>query len=95
MPALLTVKNLVVLDSTTVPRPQRGRPPSGPDGEKVSEYRRPTLRLPEETLTWLQHWSRETGVPQWRLVDQAIRQKIRRLPASLRKAIQRERNRKD
>lgn len=49
-----------------------GRPPSGPKGEKVSEYQQLTIRLPEKTRAILDAARSVTGIPIWRLIDRAV-----------------------
>ena len=57
-----------------------GRPPSGPDGTKVSAFPQLTIRLPAETKAKLSTLSLLTGTPMWRLIDQAVDAYVRNLP---------------
>ncbi len=66
---------------TALKKPGRtGRPPSGPKGEKVSEYQQLTIRLPAKTRVLLEDVRGATGMPIWRLIDQAVRRYVRALP---------------
>ena len=58
------------------PGGRTGRPPSGPKGEKVSEYRQLTIRLPGNTRALLDDARGHTGIPIWRLIDLAVRRYI-------------------
>ena len=49
-----------------------GRPPTGLDGEKSSQYRRLALRLPDDALARLDAISRVVKHPQWRVVADAL-----------------------
>jgi len=49
-----------------------GRPPTGLEGQKSSEYRRLALRLPDDALTNLDAISRVVRLPQWRVVADAL-----------------------
>ena len=60
---------------------KRGRPPSGPRGEKVSDYPQMTMRLPAETRARLNTLSLLLAQPMWRIVDQALAVYVRHLPA--------------
>lgn len=57
-----------------------GRPPSGPDGERVSRYPQLTIRLPAETKAKLSTLSLLTATPIWRLIDSAVDTYVRHLP---------------
>jgi predicted DNA-binding protein len=59
---------------------KRGRPPSGNQGEKVSNYPQMTIRLPLETRAKLNTLSLLLATPMWRVVDQAIDAYVSRLP---------------
>jgi hypothetical protein len=61
-------------------RPAPGRPPSGPDGEKVSEYPQLTIRLPAGTKAKLNTLSLLTGHPIWRLIEHAVDIYVQNLP---------------
>jgi hypothetical protein len=60
-----------------------GQPPKGPDGQRVSEYPRVALRLPPRTLAAVQALAVEQQRPLWLLIDEAIREKLERLPPDL------------
>jgi len=49
-----------------------GRPPTGLEGQKSSEYRRLALRLPDDALANLDAISRVVRLPQWRVVADAL-----------------------
>ena len=58
-----------------------GRPATGlTPGEKASEYPRLTMRLPPSTLAALNAASRATGLPQWRVIVEAVRVYYRKGP---------------
>jgi hypothetical protein len=57
-----------------------GRPPAGPDGERVSQYPQLTVRLPAETKAKLSTLSLLTGTPIWRLIDAAVETYVQHLP---------------
>src|SRR5262245_8014502 len=57
-----------------------GRPPSGPDGERVSRYPQLTVRLPAHAKAKLSTLSLLTGTPIWKLIDQAIDTYVQHLP---------------
>ena len=51
-----------------------GRPATGMKlGEKASEYPRLTMRLPPATMAELDAASRAVGLPQWRVIVEAVR----------------------
>ena len=55
-------------------RPGAGRPPSGiRPGEKVREYRRFTMRLPDDVRAELEAAAGALRQPAWRVVVDAIR----------------------
>lgn len=55
------------------PRGTKGRNPTGLEpGERVSDYPRLTVRVPQETLDRLRALSEREGVPQWRILHAAI-----------------------
>ena len=63
------------------PRKQgAGRPPTGPTGERVSDYPPLTVRIPRATKDKLASLSALRRTPRWRLVDEAIAAYIERLP---------------
>ncbi len=49
-----------------------GRPPAGLAGEKVSDYKRTTIWLPEATKFQLEALARYQGHPQWRIIVDAL-----------------------
>jgi hypothetical protein len=57
-----------------------GRPPTGPTGERVSDYPRLTVRIPGTTKDQLEQLSVWRRVPVWKLVDLAVLAFIERLP---------------
>jgi hypothetical protein len=57
-----------------------GRPPTGPDGKKVSEYPQLTIRLPLETKAKLSTLSLLTANPMWRIIDRAVDLYVQHLP---------------
>ena len=71
-----------------------GRPPSGPSGEKVSEYPQVMLRLPAETKATLDALSGATGMPVWQLIDHAVGVYVRQLPAAEQKLVEQVRSRR-
>jgi hypothetical protein len=63
-------------------RASRGRPSTGLNpGELASEYPRLTIRLPQPTLDELDAAARATGVPQWRVIVEAVQAYYRKGPA--------------
>jgi len=55
------------------PRGTKGRNPTGlQPGEKLSEYPRLTVRVPPETVDRLRELAEQRGVPQWRILHDAI-----------------------
>ncbi len=71
----------------TTKRKTAGRPPSGPSGERVSDYPRLTVRLPRATKNQLEALSTLRRVPVWELVDQAVIAFIEELPDDERKPL--------
>lgn len=57
-----------------------GRPPSGPAGERVSQFPQLTIRLPAATKARLSTLSLLTGTPVWRIIDRAVDAYVRHLP---------------
>ena len=74
------------MPKATMSRPT-GRPPSGPAGERVSEYATLTVRLPAATRQQLHGLSVLKRVPVWRLVDQAVSALVATLPADERRLL--------
>jgi hypothetical protein len=68
-------------------KPRAGRPPSGPDGEKVSEYRALTIRLPRATRQQLHGLSVLKHTPVWQLIDTAVGAYLATLPADERRLL--------
>jgi hypothetical protein len=58
---------------SAMPKKTPGRPPAGlRKGEKASEYRRLTVRVPERTLRLVAQLAEREGRPQWRIVNDAL-----------------------
>jgi predicted DNA-binding protein len=57
-----------------------GRPRSGADGERVSDYPQVTVRLPRDTRAALNALSGMTGRPIWRLIADAVDAYVEGLP---------------
>lgn len=52
---------------------KRGRPPAGlRPGERTTDYRRLTLRIPARIHALLEGLAREERLPQWRIVVAAL-----------------------
>lgn len=68
-------------------KPRPGRPPSGPAGERVSEYPSLTVRIPRITHRSLHSLSALKHVPVWRLVDSAVSAYLGELPANERRLV--------
>jgi hypothetical protein len=71
----------------TTKRKTAGRPAKGPNGERVSDYPRLTIRLPRVTKNQLEALSTLRRVPVWELVDQAVKAYIEQLPNDERKPL--------
>ncbi len=71
----------------TSKRQTAGRPPSGPDGERVSDYPRLTIRIPHATKDQLESLSILKRCQVWRLVDRAVLDYIKGLSGDDRKAL--------
>ena len=55
------------------PRGRTGRPPTGVrPGERLTDYKQVTVRLPPETVAQLEDLSEKMARPQWRVVCDAI-----------------------
>jgi CheY-like chemotaxis protein len=63
----------------TATRRKRGRPPSGLDGDAASAYRQISVRLPDAAREQLQALVLVTGLPQWRILHDAINGYVRGL----------------
>ncbi len=61
-------------------KPQRGQPPKGDKGERVSDYPRVALRLHPVRKRALEALAEELRPPLWLLVDDAAREMLERLP---------------
>ncbi|MCP3959255.1 MAG: hypothetical protein GY719_15500 [bacterium] len=71
-------------ETTTAKRP-RGRPPAGPDGSKVADLPRISLRLEPATKNLLEAAAKVTGRPAWRIGQDAIAAYLAELPAKERR----------
>jgi hypothetical protein len=50
-----------------------GRPPTGVrPGERLTDYKQVTVRLPPETVAQLEHLSEQLARPQWRVMCDAL-----------------------
>jgi hypothetical protein len=67
---------------------KRGRPAKGPAGERVSDYEQVTIRLPADSRRLLKAWSTVSQIPAWQLVDQLVREGVKRLEAKDRKRVE-------
>ncbi len=67
--------------------PRLGRPATGVDGERVSDYPQVMIRLPKATKNALEALSGATGTPIWRLIDLAVDSYIKALPDCQRRLI--------
>lgn len=55
------------------PRGMMGRPPTGlVAGERLTDYKRITVRLPPRTVTRLEALASELQITQWRVMVQAV-----------------------
>jgi predicted DNA-binding protein len=66
---------------------KRGRPASGPKGEKVSAYPQLTVRLPVETKARLTTLSLLMATPVWKIIDTAVETFVQHLPDEERKLL--------
>lgn len=66
---------------------KRGRPPTGPSGEKVSSYPRSTLRLSAGVMAELKAWSLIAHQPMWRLVEIAVGRALESEPSEVRELV--------
>jgi predicted NAD/FAD-binding protein len=64
-----------------------GRPPSGPAGERVSDYALLAVRLPQATRGQLHGLSVLKRTPVWKLVDEACTAYFAALPADERRMV--------
>jgi CheY-like chemotaxis protein/predicted DNA-binding protein len=68
---------------------RQGRPPAGKrPGERVSEYPRFALRLPTVTYERIQALAQHSGLPQWRVLSDAIDVYIQELPEDRRALVE-------
>jgi hypothetical protein len=65
-----------------------GRPPAGDAGEEVQSYPRLSLWMKPALKAQLTALSSMTGQPAWRIIDQALSQHIKALPAADRRALE-------
>ncbi len=78
----------IIMSKASTARPGRtGRPPSGPAGERVSEYPTLTVRLPRATKDALRSLCALRRVPVWKMLDTAVRAYIDTLPADERRLL--------
>jgi hypothetical protein len=63
---------------------KRGRPRTGPEDSRVSDYPRVMLRLSPDVATQLKAWSVVRDRPVWRLIEEAVLQGIKAEPAEIR-----------
>lgn len=68
-------------------RSRGGRPPSGPAGERVSEYPTLTVRLPQATKDALTSLSALRRLPVWKMLDTAVCAYLETLPADERRVV--------
>lgn len=64
-----------------------GRPPSGPAGERTSQYPKATLRLPPATKATLTAVAALEGRAAWAVVDAALAQYVAQLAPAKRRAL--------
>src|SRR5262249_21379593 len=70
-----------VADKSETNTRRRGRPPAGQNpGERVSDYPRFALRLPDSTFDLIQALAEASDVPQWRVISDAVDTYIASLP---------------
>ena len=80
----MKTKRLAPAPKRTIP----GRPPTGPDGSRVSDYPRLTVRIPRTTKNQLELMSTLQRVPVWKLIDRAVLAYIEQLPEAQRRRIE-------
>ena len=68
-------------------RRKPGRRAEGPGGQRVSDYPQVMIRLPHETKATLDALSGVSGMPVWRLIDQAIAAYVKQLPRAEQKLV--------
>ena len=69
-------------------KPRRaGRRPTGPRGERVSDYTPIMIRLPQPTKETLEALRGISGVPVWQIVDRAVNEYVGRLPHAEQKLV--------
>ena len=69
----------------TTKTPRRGRPPAGPDGARVGDLPRITLRLEPATKALLLGAAEVTKRPAWRIVQDALAAHFADLPTKERR----------
>jgi CheY-like chemotaxis protein/predicted DNA-binding protein len=80
----MSLRDLIHSPLTVANKPAKkkpGRPPAGQrPGERVSDYPRFALRLPEATYEVIQALAEASGTPQWRVISDAVDAYIASLP---------------
>ena len=66
---------------------RRGRPPSGPDGEAVSDFPKLTIYIRPEAKARLTALSTMTNRPVWKIIDAAVGEYIKGLPVADQKMV--------
>ena len=69
------------------PRKKAGRRATGPGGTRVSDYPQVMIRLPRETKATLDALSGMSGIPVWKLIDQAVGVYLKQLPRAEQKLV--------
>jgi predicted transcriptional regulator len=69
-------------------RKGRGRPPAGDTGEEVRGYPKMTVMMKPATKAQLKALSLMTRKPAWRILDQALADYVKALPAEDRRALE-------
>ena len=64
-----------------------GRPPAGDAGEKVSEYSQLGIRVPPNTKALLEAIGGMTGMPLWKVMEEALNAYVRELPQDEQKVL--------
>ena len=65
-----------------------GRPPAGDAGEEVRGYAKMTVLMKPATKAQLTALCSLTGLPAWRIIDQALGEHVKNLPAEDRRALE-------
>lgn len=71
-----------------------GQPPKGEHGARVTDYPTLLVKIPRKTKRMLESLSVLRRIPQWALVDEAIRAFVERLPEEERRQVERSRGRR-